>query len=101
MNAARFSHQPVMFEEVMEVFIPITSGLFVDCTLGGGGHSEGFLSTGPSRKVLGLDRDPDAIRAATDRLGVYGDRFMAIHRSFDELEDALEQACTLNPLASR
>lgn len=94
MTSPIFSHKSVMFDEVMEVFAPVESGLFIDGTLGGGGHSQGFLEHGSSRLVLGLDRDPAAIDAATKRLGKFQDRFLALHSDFDELDNALAHACS-------
>ena len=98
MTSSGFSHQPVMFEEVMAVFEPISSGLIIDGTLGGGGHSDGLLSHAPGRCVLGIDRDPFAIEAASNRLSKYGERFAAVHRPFDQLGQALADSCRKNPL---
>ncbi|TAN30397.1 MAG: 16S rRNA (cytosine(1402)-N(4))-methyltransferase RsmH [Actinomycetota bacterium] len=96
MTSAEFLHRPVMFEEVMAVFAPLEAGTFVDGTLGGGGHSQGLLERGAQRRVLGLDRDPSAIEAASRRLSGYTARFMALHKEFDELDEALAQACQSN-----
>lgn len=98
MTSPAFSHKSVMFDEVMEVFAPVESGLFIDGTLGGGGHSLGFLEYGSSRLVLGLDRDPAAIEATTKRLSKFRDRFMALHNDFDEMDTALADACSINTL---
>ena len=93
MTPSEFSHKPVMFEEVMGVFAPLASGLIVDGTLGGGGHSEGLLAREPERIVLGLDRDLSAISAARAHLATYSRRFMAIHQEFDQIDGALAAAC--------
>lgn len=93
MTPSEFFHEPVMFDEVMEVFAPFASGLIVDGTLGGGGHSEGLLAREPERIVLGLDRDLSAVSAARAHLAVYSGRFMAIHQEFDQIDRALADAC--------
>ena len=93
MTAAEFIHRPVMFEEVMGVFAPLKTGVIVDGTLGAGGHTQGLLERGPQLRVLGLDRDPSAVEAASGRLSEYSERFMVLHKEFDELDDALVQAC--------
>ncbi len=93
MMSAEFLHRAVMFEEVMGVFTPLEAGVIVDGTLGAGGHSQGLLERGPQRRVLGLDRDPSAVEAASGRLSRYAERFMALHKEFDELDGALAQAC--------
>ncbi len=94
MTPATFSHQPVMFDEVMEVFASIESGIVVDGTLGAGGHSEGLLEQRGDRHVLGLDRDPQAVAAAKTRLARFSGRFFASHREFDEFDLALQEACS-------
>ncbi len=58
----------------------------VDCTLGGGGHSEAILQALPQVRLLGLDRDPAALQAATARLVNFGDRFVCEHAEFAELQ---------------
>ena len=98
MTSPGFNHQPVMFEEVMAVFEPISTGVIIDGTLGGGGHSDGLLSNAPERYVLGIDRDPFAVESASSRLSKYGERFIAIHCPFDQLEQALAASCRQNPL---
>src|SRR5437764_8132364 len=58
----------------------------IDMTLGAGGHSEALLSSGIPR-VIGVDRDPDAIAIATDRLRRFGSRFRAVQGRFSEVEE--------------
>ncbi|HIE12224.1 MAG TPA: 16S rRNA (cytosine(1402)-N(4))-methyltransferase RsmH [Desulfotomaculum sp.] len=65
-----FRHQPVMLREVIELLSVRADGVYVDCTVGGGGHAEGILRLlGPQGTLVGLDRDPDALAAARMRLG--------------------------------
>ncbi len=85
-----FEHDPVMVEEITAAFAPVPDGVVVDATLGGGGHSQALLERYPGLSVLGLDRDADALRAATSRLARYGDRLRTHQCRFDDLDEALE-----------
>jgi 16S rRNA (cytosine1402-N4)-methyltransferase len=79
-----FAHQPVLFNEVMEWMRPQTGGVYLDCTLGGGGHAEGILQAcGGQAVYYGIDRDQEAIAAASERLAVYPG-FHAIHGNFHD-----------------
>ena len=62
-----FHHEPVMVKEVLAHLEPERGGWFLDGTLGGGGHASALLDRGASARLLGLDRDPEALRAARDR----------------------------------
>ncbi len=84
-----FHHDPVMRDEIVELFSVVPGGTILDATLGGGGHSEAILESRPDLNVLGLDRDPRAIEAATIRLSRFGDRFRSSQRRFDELEHGM------------
>lgn len=88
---AEFQHQPVMLEEITEVFDDVPSGVIVDATLGGGGHSAALLARREDISILGIDRDPAALAAASDRLAAYRERFTEYRGRFDTLDDALEQ----------
>ncbi|MFK7927174.1 MAG: 16S rRNA (cytosine(1402)-N(4))-methyltransferase RsmH [Myxococcota bacterium] len=85
-----FHHIPVMKDEVLQAMLPQNGDVFVDCTLGGGGHSEAFLQAADC-SVIGLDRDPTALAAATARLAPFGDRFQAVRTPFSGLSGVLEQ----------
>ncbi|HSD11694.1 MAG TPA: 16S rRNA (cytosine(1402)-N(4))-methyltransferase, partial [Candidatus Binatia bacterium] len=61
------SHAPVMVAEVLDVLAPARGGLFVDCTVGPGGHARAMLEAGATR-VLGIDRDPEALTLAREAL---------------------------------
>ena len=79
-----FYHQPVLFSEVMEWMRPQQGGVYLDCTLGGGGHAEGILKAcGGKAEYYGIDRDADAIAAASKRLAAYPG-FHAIRGNFHD-----------------
>jgi len=80
-----YHHVPVMTDEVVTYLRVIDRGLYVDCTLGGGGHSEAVLERGGC--VVGIDRDPEAVAAATERLAGYGDRFRALVTRFSLISE--------------
>lgn len=81
-----FSHIPVLLEEVMEYLRPERGGIFVDGTLGGGGHAEATLSRMPATgRLIGIDRDLEAIAAASARLQPFGNRFTAVHGNFFDM----------------
>ena len=84
-----FSHRPVMAAEVVELFDPVPEGLLVDGTVGGAGHARGLLQGHPDRRLLGIDRDADAVAAAREVLAPFGDRAEVVHAGFEDLEDVL------------
>jgi 16S rRNA (cytosine1402-N4)-methyltransferase len=84
MNQA-FEHQPVMTAEVVDLFRTVPPGLIVDATLGGGGHAAALLQSHPSISILGIDRDPQAVEAATEVLAPFGDRAVVRRSRFDAL----------------
>jgi 16S rRNA (cytosine1402-N4)-methyltransferase len=79
---AEAPHLTVLLDETVEAFAPAAGKRILDLTLGWGGHSEALLRSGAS--VLGVDRDPDAIAAATARLAPFGDRFTPLHSTFGD-----------------
>lgn len=83
-------HIPVLVEVVVGWLEPGRGGLYFDGTLGGGGHSEAILMAGERARVLGVDRDPDALEAARSRLSGYGDRFEARAGEYGEVAEGLE-----------
>jgi 16S rRNA (cytosine1402-N4)-methyltransferase len=87
-------HVPVLLDRVLELFAPALSGgprVVVDGTLGMGGHSAALLTAHPELTVVGLDRDPQAIALAGERLAGYGDRVRLVHAVYDELPDVLDE----------
>lgn len=80
------THIPVLVREVVAALEPKAEGVYLDCTVGGGGHAEAILdAAGPPARLVGIDRDPEAIAVATDRLRRFGDRVRLIRGDFREL----------------
>src|SRR6185436_3684937 len=84
-------HRPVLLRETIQLLAPERGGLFVDCTVGLGGHSEAILEFSTETRVIGLDRDREALSFSTERLAQFGDRFRGIHKDFRELDRVLEE----------
>ena len=78
-----------MVPAVLELMEPSRGGLFVDCTVGLGGHSRALLEAGASR-VLGVDRDRSALAIARETLAVFGDRVELVHADYRELDRVLD-----------
>lgn len=85
-----FDHVPVMRDEIVEAFASVPAGVVLDATLGGGGHSEALLESRADLRILGIDRDPQALAAASRRLERFGDRVSTYRARFDELGDAMD-----------
>ena len=81
-----FVHRPVMVDEVVGLLSGVPEGLFVDATLGGGGHAAAVLAVHPGLRLVGIDRDADALAAAGASLAPFGDRVLALHHArFDRV----------------
>ena len=87
MSSQPFEHEPVMVDEIVDLFAPVPSGTVVDATVGGGGHAAALLDAHAHLRVAGLDRDPDAVAAAAGRLARFGDRASVHHVRFDRLAE--------------
>ncbi|MET0912737.1 MAG: 16S rRNA (cytosine(1402)-N(4))-methyltransferase RsmH [Acidimicrobiales bacterium] len=83
-------HEPVMVDRVVDVFAAAPAGVHVDATLGDGGHAAAVLQANPALSLVGIDRDPDAIAASTDRLAPFGDRVSVRQARFDQLGEVVE-----------
>ena len=80
-------HKPVLFDEVMENIITKEKAIYVDCTLGGGGHTEGILkSSSDDSKVIAIDQDIEAINFAKKRLGNYGNKMEIFQDNFRNID---------------
>lgn len=84
-------HVSVMSNEVLEYLKSRLGGNFLDCTLGGAGHTKAILEANHSNHVIGIDRDERALSRALIFLSDYKDRFTAVHGKFSECIDLLEQ----------
>ncbi len=87
-----YRHATVMRSETVSMLAVRSGGVYVDATLGGGGHAEAILEAMPGSMVVGVDRDPAAIVAASERLAQFGERFLALYGAFGNLEPILARA---------
>jgi len=83
------THVPVLLDEVRSLLQPERGGTFVDCTLGLGGHSRMLLDSGATR-VIGIDRDTDAIAIAKENLAAFADRVTFVHADYREVAEVLD-----------
>ena len=84
-------HLPVMRAEVLAHLQPARAGLFVDCTVGLGGHACALLEAGATR-LIGLDRDPDALAEARLTLAPWADRVELVHADYRDLDSVLDRS---------
>ena len=83
------THVPVLVDEVRTLLQPERGGIFVDCTVGLAGHSRMLLEGGAER-LIGIDRDTDALAIARDALASFGDRVTLVHADYREVESVLD-----------
>ena len=89
-TAASFEHVSVLADEVVALMAPRSGGVYVDGTLGGGGHARRVLeASAPDGRLIGVDRDPAALAAARATLAEFGDRVTFVHGTFGELPTIL------------
>jgi 16S rRNA (cytosine1402-N4)-methyltransferase len=87
-------HVPVLLERVLELLAPALSmagAVVVDATLGLGGHSEAMLRAHPQLRLVGLDRDPQALTRSRERLAPFADRIELVHAVYDQLPEVLDE----------
>lgn len=87
-------HTPVLRDRVLELLAPALAepgAIAVDATLGMGGHAEALLAACPEARLIGIDRDPQALELATARLAAYGERFTPARAVYDDLTEVLEE----------
>ena len=85
-------HIPVLLDEAIQLLAPVDGGIYVDGTLGLGGHTEKILqSCSPSGRVIGFEWDANALEPAMKRLAPFGQRFSAQHRSYSEIMNGLTE----------
>jgi 16S rRNA (cytosine1402-N4)-methyltransferase len=93
------AHVPVLLDRCVELLTPALTrnspdgegGVLIDATLGAGGHAERFLTQFPGLRLIGLDRDPDALWIAGERLAQFGDRVMLVRTRYDGIDAVLAQ----------
>jgi len=93
-------HIPVLLDRCVELLAPAltrdaadgSGAVLVDATLGAGGHTERFLTEFPGLRVIGLDRDPNALWIAGERLSAFGDRVLLVRTRYDGIEGAIAQS---------
>ena len=85
-----FQHIPVLLSETVAGLSPKDGGVYVDCTLGRGGHTKTLLAAARCH-VIGLDKDPEAIRDCRTALAPFSDRFTAVHAPFRSLGQVLDE----------
>ncbi len=86
-----FAHTTVMKHEVVGALAPRDGGVYVDATLGGGGHTEAILEAAEGARVIAFDRDANAVLAATERLQAFGGRVRIVRASFGSVAEALAE----------
>ncbi|GAA0444448.1 16S rRNA (cytosine(1402)-N(4))-methyltransferase RsmH [Agaribacter marinus] len=92
MGVSMFEHYSVLRTETIEGMEIKPTGTYVDCTVGGGGHSEQIASRlSENGLLIAFDQDLDALQAAKERLAEYKDRILFVHSNFSRLEEALEE----------
>ena len=87
-------HTPVMVERVVELVSPAlenSDAIYVDCTLGMGGHAAAVLRANPQARLIGFDRDSDAIALSQQRLSEFGDRITTVHAVYDQFDEKLDE----------
>lgn len=85
-------HKPVLAAETLKVLKPQSGEIFVDATLGLGGHAQAVLENSSETRIIGIDQDAKAIVFAEHRLGKFGKRFEVFHSNFSEIKKVLAKA---------
>jgi 16S rRNA (cytosine1402-N4)-methyltransferase len=91
-GSAEERHVPVLRDRILELLSPALQrpgAVFLDGTLGMGGHTEAVLAACPAARAVGIDRDTEALALAGERLAAYGDRFTGVHAVYDDLPRVL------------
>jgi 16S rRNA (cytosine1402-N4)-methyltransferase len=85
-------HQPVLLDETLAILQAGSGGVFVDSTLGLGGHAEAILNASSGTTVIGIDQDAAAIERSRERLSRFGERIEIFHANFSEIAAVVERA---------
>lgn len=94
---AEKTHRPVLLDESMQFLQPWSGGLYVDATLGLGGHAEAMLDSSPDARVIGIDQDGEALKLAKKRLSRFGTRITFFHANFSAIGKIVAKAKRENP----
>ena len=86
----QFKHKSVLLEEVIEELDLKPDGIYVDGTLGGAGHSSEILRRAEIKKLIGIDQDPDAIKAASKKLEPYGERAVIVKSNYENIGEIIK-----------
>ena len=84
-----FHHLSVLFDECIENLNIKPDGIYVDGTLGGGGHSYGICQKLTTGRLIGIDQDMNAIKAAGERLSPFNDKITLVHNNFSNVKNVL------------
>ena len=87
---SEFYHVSVLLDECIQALNIKPDGIYVDGTLGGAGHSSQIAARLTTGRLIGIDRDPKALKAASQRLAPFGDRVTLVHSNFSQLDEVLE-----------
>ncbi|NLN84270.1 MAG: 16S rRNA (cytosine(1402)-N(4))-methyltransferase RsmH, partial [Firmicutes bacterium] len=88
-----FFHKSVLFDESIELLKVREDGIYLDCTVGAGGHSQGILRLlGEEGLLLGIDQDEQALQAAEQRLSQIGSNFKLFKKNFEQLDQVISSA---------
>ena len=87
---SEFYHVSVLLDECIQALNIKPDGIYVDGTLGGAGHSSQIAARLTTGRLIGIDRDPKALKAAGERLAPYADRVTLVHSNFSQLDEVLE-----------
>lgn len=86
-----FLHEPVLVKEVLQALNVADNGLYIDCTLGGAGHSMHILASGKNIRLVGIDQDPVAIEAASNRLKGFKEQVTIVNDNFRNIHDIVRE----------
>ena len=87
---SEFYHVSVLLDECIHALNIKPDGIYVDGTLGGAGHSSQIAARLTTGRLIGIDRDTKALKAASERLAPYADRVTLVHSNFSQLDEVLE-----------
>lgn len=93
-----FVHQPVLLQEVLAYLVQEPAGVYIDCTIGGGGHALAVLEQlSPAGFLLGIDQDQIALQAAAERLQTYRDQVKLVQGNFRQLQEIWQESALPAP----